>query len=372
MSDVRQALERGVEGVAPPNKWFERMLRRRDRRRRRQRITAAAVGIAFALIAVLVGMSVRPSATVPVKPTRPSTVPTTAPPTPTMHNGPLYGSGFGFVRAYEGGAGGAFVVNCPEHCNSIPDWAWSPDGSRLAFSASAFMNPDGDPYHGLRVVNPATGEDRLLVPGEFLGPIAWSPDGSRIAYVTTGRMTKSGWLPWVVTGEYESWEIRTVSLDGSTDIALLRGQAPVPNSLSWSPDGSRLAYTARGKVFLLQPGGSGPTEVARGTEAAWSPDGRTIAYLAGCDVRLVTPDGFVDRSLIDLRTAAPHCDGAAGLTWSPDGTEFMVMVDRSLGGPKTPSTQALFVVAADGSSARLLGGWSTNNDFGVPAWRPVP
>src|SRR5262245_57210048 len=79
MSDVRQALERGVEGVAPPTEWFERMLRRRDRKRRRQRITAAAVGIAFALIAVLVGTRVWPSASVPVHPTPTITQPVQPP-----------------------------------------------------------------------------------------------------------------------------------------------------------------------------------------------------------------------------------------------------------------------------------------------------
>jgi WD40 repeat protein len=364
MSDYRALLERAKQQAPEPDLQLDGVLRRRDRHRRNQRLAAGAtVAAILVAVATVIGV-IALQRTEPVPVITPS--PTTAP-APAMHNGPLYGSGFGFVREYDGGAGGAFVVKCGEHCNDIPDFVWSADGSQLAFSASAFDNPDGDPYHGLRIVNPTTGSDRLLVPGEFLGPLAWSPDGSRIVYITTGRMTESGWLPWVVTGEYGSWELRTVSLDGSTDTSLLRGQAPKPGSLSWSPDGSRLAYAAGGKVFVLRPGGSGPSEIAAGSDAAWSPDGRTIAYVSGCEVRLTTPAGRHDRSLIDLGTPAHASDcRAETLTWSPDGTQFTVMVTRNNG------THGQFVVSADGSRHHLLGGWTRDNIFEGLKWRPVP
>jgi Tol biopolymer transport system component len=144
--------------------------------------------------------------------------------------------------------------------------------------------------------------------------------------------------------------------------------------LSWSPDGSRIAYAAGGRIYVLTPGESGPSAVAQGTNASWSPDGRTIAYLAGCDVRVTTPDGLEDRSIVDLTTqpGAARCDGAVGLVWSPDGTELAAMVDRNLATPRVPSTRGLFLVAADGSRATLLGGWTVWTQVDGIAWRPVP
>src|SRR5262249_58910316 len=87
--------------------------------------------------------------------------------------------------------------------------AWSPDGTTLAFTPSCGggCGSAGDPYHGLRIFDPATGDDRLLFAGEAIGPIAFSPDGSRIVYAVGAvyRPAPTRWahqdLIWVMNAD---------------------------------------------------------------------------------------------------------------------------------------------------------------------------
>jgi Tol biopolymer transport system component len=91
-------------------------------------------------------------------------------------------------------------------------------------------------------------------------------------------------------------------------------------SLSWSPDGSRIAFTARHAgsspaLFLLGSDGSGLRRLTSGplgaAEVTWSPDGSQIAYLeAGENLVVATPDG--------TRVARfPVAYACCGLAWNP-------------------------------------------------------
>ncbi len=93
-------------------------------------------------------------------------------------------------------------------------------------------------------------------------------------------------------------------------------------SLSWSPDGARLAYPARveGGWVLVEGGADGPTMDGIG-EVTWSADGKHIAYAAERRGRwLVVRDGHPEPSLEALR--------ARSLRFSKDGAHLAYVGDE--------------------------------------------
>jgi Tol biopolymer transport system component len=107
------------------------------------------------------------------------------------------------------------------------DWkdgspAWSPDGSRIAFSSER----DGNAEIYVMKAD-GSGMTRLTHTSADERDPAWSPDGRTIAFIT-GRTGKT--------------ELSTMKPDGSDQKKLLsmdRGDAAEPR---WSPDGSTIAF----------------------------------------------------------------------------------------------------------------------------------
>jgi len=136
----------------------------------------------------------------------------------------------------------------------------------------------------------------------------FSPDGRTLAFV---RSTGS-------TGRVE-----VVATSGRGHRALTPPQ-PAPYGITWSPDGSALAYSSGGAIWRVDADGAGLrrlTDTATANrQPAWSPEGGLIAFTAteGCGYRCyrvfaIAPDGTGQRQLaVSARRAS----------WSPDGTRF--------------------------------------------------
>ncbi len=213
---------------------------------------------------------------------------------------------------------------------------WSPDSRRLAFAAND-RGANGQLYvfdldtRSLRQVTSfASGlatDIRGIVP-------FWSPDGTRIAFSAESHPA----------GGTANWDIYLVNADGS-GLTRLTASAANEYVLGWSPDSTRLLFSSdrdreRMQLFVIGVDGSGETRLADGDGAAWSPDGRWIAFVSNDPERqlFLVP---ADRSAPPRRLTT--IDSLYGPIWSADGRWISVSAffERERAG-------AIFVVPAGG------------------------
>jgi serine/threonine-protein kinase len=137
-------------------------------------------------------------------------------------------------------------------------------GGLALFAAGRLMRPtSGGGGEPVRKVDLAL-PDLEARPGRM--PML-SPDGSRVAYVAAGRL-----------------KVRHLDRFESQDLA----DADAVAYLCWSPDGTQLAYVRQGRAWRVSADGGKPTEVGVVPEdlvgtggSAWTTDGRVV--LAGSD-----------------------------------------------------------------------------------------
>jgi len=218
---------------------------------------------------------------------------------------------------------------------------------------------------GIYLVDNDGGGLRRLTQGEFP---TFSPEGTRIAFTRNGQ-------------------VHVMNADG-TGISRVTDQARAPSGLAWSPDGTRIAFvgTRSGEagLIIVDPDGGAPRVVGgnipwviRHTAAAlparliemtpsWSPDGTRILVDAS--------DGFY---LIDVASGEasflaehqPDC-GPWNAAFSPHGTTIAFTRWQPSG--ESPlifcRLAGIFLMDADGTDVRRLTDRSLL-PWG-PAWSP--
>ena len=98
----------------------------------------------------------------------------------------------------------------------------------------------------------------------------------------------------------------------------------------------------------------------KANSATWSPDGSRVAYTNGLDVYIANNDGSAVHRLATLPQAA-SC-----VRWSPDGVRLRFVVDD----PR-PQRSSLWEVGSDGRGLRpILPGWSDFPREGCGNWTP--
>ncbi len=162
---------------------------------------------------------------------------------------------------------------------------------------------------------------RLTDAKEGIDSYEWSPDGSRISFVAKDpvseeeeRQRKRRDDPKVYEGDFRMSHLWTIDVETREAVQRTRGAAfTVKGRPSFSPDGSRIAFTAsptswlrddRDDVYLLTLEGDGIEKITSNLgpdqSPAFSPDGRSIAFLTAPNDSQPLPDGT---QISDLRNA---------------------------------------------------------------------
>jgi Tol biopolymer transport system component len=249
------------------------------------------------------------------------------------------------------GTGQTRLTNSPDR-EDYP--TWSPDGSKIAFMKQKegvfsinLMNADGTNQTELTMF---TIGNTQPYPYERFG-MSWSPDGTKIAF-------------------QDSTDIFTINVDGSNRINLTNGQF-FNYEPSWSPDGSRIAFArsvySHGfypQVYIMDKNGENVTRITycqfycENRSPVWSPDGGKIAIVYNGEddsyTSLVNPDG----------TNVQHIASNTKPKWSPDGTKI---VSYSTTYPNLVSQ--IWVMNRNGSGLTQLTNSSPNNFH--PDWQPL-
>ncbi len=180
-----------------------------------------------------------------------------------------------------------------------------PDGSSVLFVR---REPDGTSLYRVSVLG---GEPRRVVADAYDG--AWSPDGSRIAFTRQ-----------IQDGGKRSWVLYAASADGSEPKELYRTSQGLFDWPVWSPDGKeivcypRVVGSSSGNwpLIVVDASGGGNREVgAEGAQirapAVWSGRGELIFARA-------TGVAGLDASPVDVRRLDLGSNREAQVFWSPN------------------------------------------------------
>ena len=228
----------------------------------------------------------------------------------------------------------------------------------------AIWTMDGDGAGAQRVVT----NSEFSTPGfsSYLSNPVWSPDGTRIAFVVDYQEQPSDGLP----GWSEIW---TVDDDG-TDLEIFLDGAGTDIQriihLTWSPDGTKLAYqsiccdilgqSTSSNLTVVDVAGSNSTVISKVPAQpaySWSPDGSRIVYSKGLsrDNWIANADGTNQRRLNGL-------EADYGPVWSPDGSRIAVGMTSM-----RENRKEIWVFDADGRNQRRIA--RSAYTFGTPLQR---
>lgn len=203
--------------------------------------------------------------------------------------------------------------------NYCADIRWSPNSAQLSYVSGTERN--------LRILDIASGTDRLVPNTQGAGWHWWSPAGNEIVYERTPRRNNvpAGRLLFItdLTGNSRQLTFAQdfVPCDRYTERNFIDTWAP-----AWSPKGDKIAFTQCGVLFIVSPSGKDLRQLTRTPTGApetlpitdaysprWSPDGLWIIFTGeipcriseGPPLKRISPD---DKKVVDFGRL-PYCGG---------------------------------------------------------------
>ena len=196
------------------------------------------------------------------------------------------------------------LCGCSDDNTAAPT---TPGMRRLAFTSSRsglpqiyVMNSDG------------SGVNRISSTVEAAMQPRWAPIGGFVAFAGGDSLQ-------------HDIQIFVVSANGRNQVNLTQAPGTVNVDPSWSPDGSKIAFTSmrdgNSEIYLMNSDGSNPRRLTRNSSSDWKPrwfPGRdAISFLSNRDgkyeIYVMNPDGSHQVAVTD----PPH--DVADYAWSSDG-----------------------------------------------------
>lgn len=280
--------------------------------------------------------------------------------------------------------------------------AWSPDGKWIAFLSDRPAQIAGTPEgkRQLYVISADGGEAQQVTKAESdISDFDWAPDSKRIAFSMSDPETKAmkdrkekyGEYS-VVHGDYQMTHLWVVEFsNGSATAAepkrLTEGDKFSVNDLAWSPDGTRIAFSAQRDPDLISIGTEDLYVVNVNDKTVrkivstpgpdgnphWSPDGKKIAFqtAAGSQyffymdrrIGVVGADGGAVQILTESFDEDPSLIG-----WGPDGIYFGAL-QKTAGHLFRLNPTNGTVEKLSAPEDLLAGGFSFSKDYKTVAYR---
>ena len=252
---------------------------------------------------------------------------------------------FAFVFAQ---SGNAFQQNDLFTLENIFDLEYAsdpqiaPDGSRIVYVRNFMDIMDDRRKSNLWIINTDGSRHRPLTSGNAnnFSP-RWSPDGSKLLYASTESSSTELHIRWMDTGHS----------------AKITNLTQSPGGLSWSPDGSMIAFT------MLVPKEDKPMVSLPGKPegADWANPARVIDKLKyRADGAGYLEDGFTHVFVVPAEGGTPRqitsgeFNHSGTPQWTPDGDHLIISANRHENWRYEPNNSEIYRVSvADGSITAL-------------------